>query len=259
LWNDTGLVYDLALYSQIARYYDRIYWFKDYAREVDFLVGLFKRYRLEGRSLLEVGCGTGSHTKALVASGYRVTAVDLSEDMLRIARRKVARGATFTLGDMRYLDEAVQDNFDAVVCLFSTVSYNRTRSELRDTLAGFYRHVRIGGLVAFDTHFTKKSFEDGYRGEDIFDDGRVIGARLSTAKRNGDIGEISFTYLIKDGRKVLTLRNDRHLLGLFSVEEILGAMKEVGLKDVRTYSDWTFGTRTNEASFKDIIFVGRKR
>jgi len=247
-----------ALYSQVARYYDRIYWFKDYDQEVGFLVRLFKRCGLQGNRVLEVGCGTGNQTKAFVAKGYRVTGLDLSKEMLSIASRKVVRGARFVQGDMRHLHAAVEGEFDAVVCLFSTVSYNKTKPELRKTLAGFYRHLKQGGVVAFDTHFTKRSFTDGYRGEDIFDDGSVIGARLSIAKRRGNVGEIAFTYLIKDGRRVLTLRNDRHLLGLFSVKEILETMRAVGFKKTRAYSDWTFSTRLDEASFKDIIFVGRK-
>ena len=73
----------------LARYYDRIYWSKDYSGEVDFLVRLFDRSGVTGKNLLEVGCGTGNHTKLLVARGYRVTAVDISDDVLRVARGKV--------------------------------------------------------------------------------------------------------------------------------------------------------------------------
>ena len=159
---------------------------------------------------------------------------------------------------MRDLGAVVEGEFDAVVCLFSTISYNLTRPDLRKTLRGFYGHVKAGGVVAFDTHFTKKGFLDGYRGEDIFDDGRVIGARLSTSRRRGDVGEIKFTYLIKDGQRVITLRNDLHLLGLFSPEDFLSSMKEVGFRGIQAYSDWTFRRRITTAPFKDTIFVGRK-
>ena len=140
-------MYKRALYSQLARYYDRIYWSKDYSGEVDFLVRLFDRSGVTGKSLLEVGCGTGNHTKPLVARGYRVTAVDISEDVLRVARGKVRQGARFLRGDMRDLGAVVEGEFDAVVCLFSTISYNLTRSDLRKTLRSFYGHVKAGGVV----------------------------------------------------------------------------------------------------------------
>lgn len=252
-------MYKRALYAELAQYYDKIYWSKDYNQEVEFLVKLFKRNGVNGRQLLEVGCGTGNHTKLFVARGYRVTALDLSEDVLRIAERKVRRGAIFVQGDMRHLGSAVEGEFDAVVCLFSTISYNLTRSDLKKTIRGFYDHVKEDGIVAFDTHFTTRGFLDGYRGEDIFDDGKAIVARLSTSKRVGDVGEISFTYLIKDGRKVITLRNDVHRLGLFVPEVFLQVMREVGFKTTEAYSDWTFRRGSNTSAFKETVFVGRKR
>src|SRR2546425_3031894 len=200
----------LALYSELASYYDKIYWWKDYAQEVDFLLKIFRRYGVRGKRILEVACGTGNHTKILTSRSYEVTGVDISEDVLRIARRKVRRHATFVRGDMRDLDAVVEGEFDAVICLFSAISYNLALSDLRKTLNGFYRHLKGNGVVVFDTHFMKKSFLDGHRDQEVFDDGKVIGARLSTSKRVGGVGEISFAYLIKDGRKTIVLRNDVH-------------------------------------------------
>jgi ubiquinone/menaquinone biosynthesis C-methylase UbiE len=252
-------VYNRALYAQLAKYYDRIYWSKDYGREARFLVELFRRNGVTGKRLLEVGCGTGNHTKVFAGKGYRVTALDISGDVLDIARRKVRKGARFVQGDMRRLDASIEGGYDAAVCLFSTISYNTTNLDLRRTLGGIFRHLNEGGILAFDTHFTKEAFLDGYRGEDIFDDGRVIGARLSVSKRRASVGEISFTYLIKDGPRVITLRNDIHRLGLFSPNELLESMKEAGFTETRAYSDWTFRKAGNSTAFKDIIFVGRKR
>jgi dTDP-3-amino-3,4,6-trideoxy-alpha-D-glucopyranose N,N-dimethyltransferase len=251
-------VHKRALYSRLAPYYDRIYWNKDYEGEAAFLVELFRRSGVTGGTILEVGCGTGSHSRIFVSKGYRVTGVDLSGDVLKVARAKVKAGAEFVRGDMRNLGAVVAGEFDAVVCLFSTISYNLTVADLKRTLKGFYDHVKPGGVIAFDTHFTRGGFLDGYRGEDISDDGRVIVARLSTSKRRGRIGEISFTYLVKDGRKVLTLRDDRHRLGLFEPDEVLAAMRRVGFTETRAYWDWTFSRRIGTAGFKDTVFVGRK-
>jgi ubiquinone/menaquinone biosynthesis C-methylase UbiE len=97
-----------ALYSQLVRYYDRIYWWKDYSKEVDFLVEAFRRFGIRGRRVLEVACGTGNHSRLLVERGYEVTGVDVSDDMLRIARSKVKRNAKFIRGDMRDLDTTVE-------------------------------------------------------------------------------------------------------------------------------------------------------
>ena len=239
-------------------YYDRIYWWKDYDQEVDFVVKALKRYGIRGRRVLEVACGTGSHTRLLVKRGYEMTGVDISDDMLRIARSKVKGHAKFLRGDMRDLDAVVEGKYDAAVCLFSSISYNLTAPDLRRTIQGLYDHLEEPGVVVFDTHFTKKGFVDGHRGEDVFDDGKVIGARLSVSKRQGDIGELSFSYLIMDGAKTIVLRDDVHRLGLFDREDFLRTMRDVGFVETGAYLDWTFKKATGENQFRDVVFVGCK-
>jgi hypothetical protein len=148
--------------------------------------------------------------------------------------------------------------YAAAVCLFSSISYNLTISDVKLTLQGIYDQLREGGVVVFDTHFTKKDFMDGYRGEDIFDDGRVFGARLSISKRQGDVGQISFSYLIKDGNKTLVLRNDVHEFGLFDPEDFLRIMGEVGFVDTNAFVDWKFEKTRGDRKFRDTVFVGWK-
>jgi dTDP-3-amino-3,4,6-trideoxy-alpha-D-glucopyranose N,N-dimethyltransferase len=246
-----------ALYSQLAEYYDKFYWSKDYGREVDFLVGVFDRYGAKVHDILEVACGTGNHTKLLAAKGYHVTGVDISEDVLRVARRKLGRRANFVQGDMRDLNAVLPgETYDAVVCLFSSISYNRTSSDLKKTLRGMYDHTRPGGVVAFDTPFTKQGFVDGYRGEDIFDDGRMMGARLGVSTRKEDSGEIAFSYLIKDGPETIVLRNDVHRLGLFSKGDFQLQMREVGFTKLRVFTDWDLHGKAKPVLFSDTIFVG---
>jgi SAM-dependent methyltransferase len=248
-----------ALYSSLANYYDGFYWWKDYEREASFLTQAFDRYGAKVGDILEVACGTGSHAKILAAAGYRVTGVDISEDVLRVAKKKLGRRASFIHGDMRDLDGALGGRtYDAVICLFSSISYNRTSSELRKTVKGMCDHLRPGGLVAFDTHFTKSGFMDGYRGEDIFDDGRVMGARLSISKREGDVGVLSFSYLISDVPKTILLRDDVHRLGLFNKADYLRAMREAGLVDLSVFIDWRFDRRREPQQFQDMIFMGRR-
>lgn len=241
------------------KYYDRIYWWKDYNQEVDFLVKALRKYSIRGRRVLEVACGTGSHSKLLVKRGYEVTGVDISDDMLRIARSKVKDHAEFIRGDMRELDAVVDGKYDAAICLFSAISYNLTMPDLRRTIRGLYDHLAEPGVVVFDTHFTKKGFVDGHRGEDIFHDGRVFGARLGISKREGDIGQLSFSYLIKDGAKTIVLRNDVHRLGLFDHEDFIRTMQEVGFVETGAYLDWTFKKAKAENQFRDVVFVGFKQ
>jgi predicted TPR repeat methyltransferase len=77
-------------FKEYAAYYDLIYKDKDYEKEVDFIEDIFGEIvgASNSKKILELGCGTGNYTKILVDRGYEVTAVDVSEDMLKLASEK---------------------------------------------------------------------------------------------------------------------------------------------------------------------------
>lgn len=96
------------------------------------------------RSLLDVGCGTGELLR-LVGERFPETActgVDLSPEMLAVARDKLGDGVELVQGDAECLpfpDEA----FDVVLCCDSFHHYPNPRA----VLAQFARVLRPGGVV----------------------------------------------------------------------------------------------------------------
>jgi len=68
-----------------------------------------------GRRVLEIGCGTGLFTESFVAAGASVCAVDISPDLLELARRRGLdpNRVDFRCGEFESLD--LPGAFDAVV------------------------------------------------------------------------------------------------------------------------------------------------
>lgn len=143
---------DPVFRAAYARLYDAMYAGKDYARECNAMEGAIRRHGDGGayRSVLDLGCGTGSHSVALARRGYDVAGVDLSEDMLAIARAKAAAGlrASFHHGDMR--DASVGRTFDVALILFAALGYQTEDEAVAGTLANVRRHLRPGGLLLLD-------------------------------------------------------------------------------------------------------------
>jgi SAM-dependent methyltransferase len=79
----------------------------------------------EGASVLDLGCGCGVPTSALLASRFRVTGVDLSDVQVGRARALVPK-ARFERGDMAEV-EFPPTSFDAVVCLYALIHVPRGR------------------------------------------------------------------------------------------------------------------------------------
>ena len=98
-----------------------------------------------GARVLDLGCGTGVPTAGmLVESGLEVIGVDVSTEMLTLARRNVPSGR-FVAMDVLQLDSSLGD-FDAVVAFFSLLMLRR--SEIPPVLRRIRTVLRPGGLVA---------------------------------------------------------------------------------------------------------------
>lgn len=81
---------------------------------------------LTGARVLDAGCGAGQMTAELAARGAHVTAVDISPQLVEIARRRLPdhleSRVTFEAGDML----ADRGGFDAVLAMDSLIYYSPT-------------------------------------------------------------------------------------------------------------------------------------
>jgi len=110
------------------------------ARRVGMLSGAF----LPGMEVLELGCGTGLFTREFARTGARVTALDISSDLLAQARREVtAPNVEFVEGNA-YAMIFPNDRFDRVVG--SSVLHHLDPDR---ALAECHRVLRTGGTLSF--------------------------------------------------------------------------------------------------------------
>jgi len=140
-----------------ASHYDDLYRDKGYQAECDAIEEAFRRYGSGPIStVLDLGCGTGSHAVCLAGRGYRVLGVDRSPEMLRLARAKrdetgPASDTEFVAGDLRSLD--LGRRFDAVLMMFAVLGYQLDDAAVAAALASVRRHLTSGGLFVFDVWY----------------------------------------------------------------------------------------------------------
>ena len=119
----------------------------DYPPFLDVLAGNRGR---SIRSVLDLGCGTGTLARRLAKGGREVVGLDISEPMIAAARVHCAGMPTVRLmaGDFRTM--RLGRRFDAVVCGFNTLNYLSDPGELRAILQRVADHLSPGGLFLFD-------------------------------------------------------------------------------------------------------------
>ena len=95
--------------------------FEDLARgAADEIVGRLRASKARVRTVMDVGCGAGPLTRALIEAGFDVTGVDTSAELLDLARANVR--------EARFVHASVYDtdvrNYDAVVAIGEPLTYH---------------------------------------------------------------------------------------------------------------------------------------
>lgn len=157
----------MAIFDNVASDYDA--WYTDtkgnFVDKVETDLA-FKMIHVEkGMNILDVGCGTGNFSIKLTKMGCKVTGIDISDNMLDIARKKAAEENL----DIKFLHMDLNDlkfeenEFDAV---FSMAAFEFIDDEdAPKGLEGMLRVVKEGGQVLIGTISSNSSWGKLYQDE----------------------------------------------------------------------------------------------
>lgn len=138
-------------FDAYAEYYDLLYSEKDYAGEASYVHNLIQRYYPGARTILELGCGIGSHARHFANFGYDVLGVDRSPAMVKQAASRsipTSGNLVFLTGDLR--TARFGKTYDVVLALFHVMSYQVSNTDLQLAMQTAALHLRPGGLFIFD-------------------------------------------------------------------------------------------------------------
>lgn len=152
-------------YSEYARVYDQIGQRGFGERMASVILEELSERGIVPRTVLDLGCGTGSATMAFARGGLRATGLDRSAEMLARARDLAMLeqlDVHFLEGDMTDLQLAA--SFDLVTCIYDTVNYLPGGTELRALFHAVFAALLPGGSFVFDMntrHRLSNSWEQG--------------------------------------------------------------------------------------------------
>ena len=147
----------MKAYSGLARVYDYLLTGVNYEEWADYLEQLFKYFNVEPRqSIVDLACGTGNSTLPWAERGYDVCGVDISEEMLSVARDKAktrSLPARFFQQDLCQLRLPLQA--DVAVLYQDGLNYLLTTAALRQTFLSLYKCTRPGGFFIFNLNMVE--------------------------------------------------------------------------------------------------------
>lgn len=235
-------------YTAFSAWYDKMMGTVDYEKWTRYLIDFL--HRTGARRVAECACGTGNITWRLCKAGFEVTGLDISEDMLLVAReklRKMGLRCPFVCEDMREL--SLHKPVDAIIAACDGVNYVTEGAE--DFFAAAYRGLKPGGVLLFDVSSDYKlsrilggrTFGDtgedwGYIWENVFDEDSAL-------------LEMGLTCFIKEGSHY-TRFEETHLQRAYTQAELTAALHQAGFEKVEVYEAFTLnapGEKTERLQF----------
>lgn len=238
----------MTCFIDYARYYNLLYKDKDYAGEAQYVHDLIQKYKPGAKTILNLGCGTGSHDFELAKLGYDVTGIDLSPEMLAVANKRFSTqkaqiaNLTFIQGDIR--TARLNKMFDVVISLFHVMSYQTTHDDLQAAIYTAKTHLNAGGLFLFDCWYGPAVLTDlpVVRVKRFIDDEiEVLRIAEPVMYYDENIVEVNYLVLITDRSTVTMQRIEEiHRMRYLFMPEIIQYYKAHQLMMIRT-EEWLTG------------------
>ena len=159
----------MEAYKSFAQVYDMLMDDIPYEEWCEYVVALLKEYQVEdGATILELGCGTGNITRRLAGQGYRLIGLDLSDEMLTLAREKqmqaydtsdakldFGKQSVSDMDHILYIEQdmkefTIGERIPAVISLCDSMNYLLSEEELLSVLLRVKEHLDSGGVFILD-------------------------------------------------------------------------------------------------------------
>lgn len=139
----------MTMYKNMADYYEYIF---PVGKKAEFLKEKF----MGRKSLLDIGCSDGRVAEALAGAGFKLEAIDLSEE-----------GVSFNaqVMDMTEVDKHFQEkSFDGIYCIGNTIVHLDSYKAIEKTIKGFKSLLKKNGkliiqILNYDFIYNKNKTE----------------------------------------------------------------------------------------------------
>jgi SAM-dependent methyltransferase len=220
-----------SAYDDLAPHYDA--YTAGYAHEA--WVGAIERQAimlgLTGWRALDLACGTGKSTLPLLSRGYSVLACDISEPMVREARRKLPQHAdAFLVADMRSLPALGE--FDLVLCLDDAVNYLVSDEELEAAFASVARVLAPAGVFAFDLN-SLATYRDSFARAIVREQEGLFCAWRGEATaviEPGDLASATLEIFVERDDGLWERRSSLHVQRHYRPQQVRNALARAGLE-----------------------------
>lgn len=245
-------------FTAIAPHYDALMRGVPYRQWVKYLQQLLKERDAKPRRVLDLACGTGNVAEILAATGYEVTGVDLSHQMIDSARVKAAKKRL----KIDYHEQNAAHMklpgppFDLCVSLFDSLNYILDPADLRLAIERVYAHIAPGGLFIFDINSEFALLNSFFDQDNLYSNERLRYVWRSTYDPDSRLCTIRMRFFLRGRDGVDQEFRENHLQFAYREEELREMLESAGYTAVETYH--AYSLRPVGPTTDRIFFVAQR-
>lgn len=204
------------------------------------------------KAVLEVGCGTGLISRALAEDGHDVTAVDPAEAMLDVGRRALNGGRVHWVQSYAQ-DFRLERHFDVAFMTGHAFQVLLTDEDIHAALVNIWRHLRPGGIFAFETRNPALPWEQIFESRDTLETpSGSVEVEWRVDARRGELIRFHTHYHLPDGERV-----SDSTLRFMPLDSLSAMVTGAGLAIEAIHGDWD-GSHFMPEQSREIIVVTRR-
>jgi SAM-dependent methyltransferase len=246
-------------FNEYARLYDVIYAGKDYKAEAEYVIAHIQKHHPKAKTILNLGCGTGKHDIYFIKAGYKVTGVDISDNMIAFAKKNAKNNkvdADFICADIRNIK--LKKKFDVVVSLFHVLSYQTANADVEKTMQTAQRHLNKNGLFLFDFWYGPGVLTDlpAVRNKK-FKSANLEIARISTPTlhtENNVVDVLFELYYKKPEEKTYRFLTELHEMRYFFLPELSLVLTNTGFSTINA-KEWLTEEKPTSKSWNVFLIA----
>lgn len=222
-------------YLEFAEIYDNLMTDIPYDKWVDFIK---KKIRTR-KNILEIACGTGNITGLLAEDNYKITAFDLSEEMLVKAYEKLRKYNNVSLLNMNMLDFKIDRSFDAAICCCDGINYLLNEEEVEGFFSRVFKHLSSEGVFIFDFSTIYK-FQNQLGKNTIVTEEDEIFMVWENLYNNGDhTCEMTLNFFVYDNNGFYRRIEENQKQKTYECDIIWSLLKKVGFSIVGIFDGYS--------------------
>ncbi len=244
------------MYNNFAMVYDQLMYDADYKKRTAYLMHLFKKYGKKPTLLLDVACGTGGFSNEFANLGIEVIGVDMSEEMLSVAREK-----TFDCGnDILYLCQKAEEldlygTVDGAVCCLDSLNHITDYKTFYKAFKRISLFLEKDGLFIFDLNTEYKHTNILANNVFVVDKGDIYCVWANNYNKKNCAVDITLDFFVKEN-DTYSRYTEEFSERAYGAKQVETALKNAGLEIVGIFDD--LSEKPLSDTSERAIYVTRK-